>query len=199
MLCFTASFEGDLFFRTGYSRSRLIEGHQEKPASCSNPKRSFRIARTARLSYGYRMLTPEKQADLNLKHLEMVQSVVQRMSGYSASLKNFCMTITTAIVGFAFSKGASVFFWLAFLPIVVFALLDAQYLRLERRFRCLYDDLRLRDITRTPTFEINLSGAPKISYLKVIFSWSIATFYMTLAACVVIVILVFRSKYGWAQ
>jgi hypothetical protein len=43
------------------------------------------------------------------------------------------------------------------------AILDAQYLRVERRFRGLFDEIRGKDWTKLPTFEIGLKTAPQSS------------------------------------
>jgi hypothetical protein len=71
-----------------------------------------------------------------------------------------------------------------------FALLDTQYLRVERRFRELFDRIRAEDWATPPGFEINLQGAPKVNYWGVFISWSIASFYALLAVGVVLVMFV---------
>ena len=97
---------------------------------------------------------PEKIADLRVKHLEMVQAVVARMANQGATLKNYCVTLTTAVCGFAITLGRPLVALLAILPVTICALLDAQYLRLERRFRGLFDRVRLEDWGAVPSFEV---------------------------------------------
>src|SRR5258708_36339498 len=109
-------------------------------------------------------ISPEKIAELSVKHLEMIQGVVARMANYGAALKNYCLTLTTAVCGFAVTLQRPLVAALALLPIVIFAVLDAQYLRLERRFRALFDSVRQKDWATQPTFEINLNAAPAVSY-----------------------------------
>jgi hypothetical protein len=46
-------------------------------------------------------MPPEKIAELRVKHLEMVQSLITRMAGYGASFKSYCITVVTAVIGFA--------------------------------------------------------------------------------------------------
>jgi hypothetical protein len=53
------------------------------------------------------------------------------------------------------------------------AILDAQYLRVERRFRGLFDQIRGKDWTKLPTFEIGLKTPPQSSYWNALGSWSI--------------------------
>jgi hypothetical protein len=85
---------------------------------------------------------------------------------------------------------------LALLPILVFAMLDAQYLRIERQFRALFDRVRSEDWATSPSFAIELSSAPPIKYLGVLRSWSILIFYAPLAIAVAIVVLAARCLYG---
>jgi hypothetical protein len=49
-------------------------------------------------------LSPEKIADLRVKELEMIQVVIGRLGSYGATLKNYCITLATAICGFAFTS-----------------------------------------------------------------------------------------------
>ncbi len=135
-------------------------------------------------------MTQEKVADLRLKYLEMVQAIVTRMAGYSATLKNFCLTIVTAIGGYAIMTKAPTILALGLLPIIIFALLDALYLRLERRFRCLYDVIRQEDWTAMPSFEITLTHVKATPLKDVFLSWSIGMFYIPLATGLVLTFLV---------
>jgi hypothetical protein len=140
-------------------------------------------------------LPPEKLADLRVKHIEMLQTVISRMSGYGASFKSYCITVTTAVIGFAFTLHRPGVAALALLPILFFALADAQYLRVERRFRGSFDLVRKQDWGVMPSFEITLKHAPAESYVRSITSWSIASFYAPLAVVVLIAVLVGRA-YG---
>ena len=138
----------------------------------------------------------EKIAELRVKHLEMVQANIARMSNHSASLKNYCVTLVTALCGFAVTLHRPLVALVALLPIVVFALLDAQYLRVERRFRGLFDAIRAGDWSAIPSFEIDLKTAPGVSYRSTICSWSIASFYGPLACALILVVLTAEFIYG---
>jgi hypothetical protein len=39
-------------------------------------------------------VSPEKMAELRVKHLEMLQALITRMAGYGASFKSYCITVT---------------------------------------------------------------------------------------------------------
>ncbi|MGM4925225.1 hypothetical protein AB8A31_20160 [Tardiphaga sp. 804_B3_N1_9] len=126
-------------------------------------------------------MSPEKIAELRVKHLEMVQGLVTRIAGYGVSLKSYCITVVTAVLGFSLTLQRPEVAALALLPLITFALLDAQYLRVERRFRALFDEIRQQSWDTAPTFEINLRAAPAIPYTKALGSWSIVLFYGALA------------------
>lgn len=142
------------------------------------------------------MIAPEKIADIRLKHLEMIQLIIARMANYSATIKNYCITLTTATCGFAITLQRPIVVLLALLPIFVFAMLDIQFLRMERRFRALFDQVRKEDWGKMPTLEINIGGTPRISGIKVLFSWSIFSFYGPLAAGVLFVLSILGLTYG---
>jgi histidine triad (HIT) family protein len=77
----------------------------------------------------------EKIAEFRVAQLEMVQAIIARIAGYGAAIKNWCITVTTAVCGFSITVQKPFVVLLALLPIITFAFLDAQYLRVERQFR----------------------------------------------------------------
>lgn len=118
---------------------------------------------------------------LRAKHLEMIQAIITRVAGYSAAVKNLCVTVVTALGGFAIANTQEGLGALATALIVIFALLDAQYLRVERRFRALFDDVRKSDWSQATDFSLDISQAASPPLLKSFLSWSVWTFYLPLA------------------
>lgn len=141
-------------------------------------------------------ISSDKTADLWLKYMEMVQAIIARLANYGATLKNYCATLATAICGFSITLQRPIIAVIALMPVIVFALLDAQFLRNERRFRHLYDLITQSDWTNVPSFEINLRQAPKVSYWSCLRSWSIFAFYTPLAAANIAVALAAGYIYG---
>ena len=137
-------------------------------------------------------IAAEKIADGRVKHLEMLQAIISRMSGQGASAKNYCITLVTAICGFALSLKSPISACLAIFPIVMLWSLDAQYLRLERRYRALFDKVRSEAWDCPPTFKLELSDAPPGCFWAAAFSWSLLAFYPALAAGVVLLMLAMR-------
>jgi hypothetical protein len=134
-------------------------------------------------------MPPEKIAELRVKHLEMLQSLIARMAGYGVSFKSYCITVSTAVIGFAFTLHRPGIAALALLPVIAFGVADAQYLRVERRFRDLFNLVRKEGWDQMPTFDINLHTAPAQSYLSAATSWSIVWFYAPLAIGVLLAVL----------
>lgn len=132
-------------------------------------------------------ISKDKIAELQFKRLEMVQAIISRLANNGATLKNYCITLTTAICGFTVTLQRPLVAFLALLPIVVFALLDAQFLRVERRFRALFDQFTEEEWGTLPQFAIDLRFAPRIGYCSVLCSWSILVFYVPLGLAVMVV------------
>jgi len=84
----------------------------------------------------------------------MLQSVIARIAGYGATIKNWCITLVTAVCGFSITIHKPFVVLLALLPIVAFAILDAQYLRVERQFRETFDAVRRESWDLLPNFAV---------------------------------------------
>ncbi len=72
-------------------------------------------------------------------YLQMLQGVITRMAGNSASCKTWCVTLVAAIAALGVSADEDSLVLLAPLPILIFSLLDAYYLGVERDFRDKYN------------------------------------------------------------
>src|SRR6266536_4121001 len=75
------------------------------------------------------------------QHLMFIQSVVARMSQASASAKTWLLPIVTAAYGYALAKYSWSVAALGVGAVLVFCLLDANYMKQERAFRSLYDQV----------------------------------------------------------
>ena len=76
--------------------------------------------------------------DNKIKHLEMIQAVIQRMANNSFQLKGWAVTLVGVIGALSTAQDNKRFFILAFIPIFAFWGLDSFYLQLERKFTVLY-------------------------------------------------------------
>ncbi len=76
------------------------------------------------------------------KHMEMIQNVINRMAANSFSLKGWAVTLIAGIFALASKDADKKYFFVAYIPIVVFWLLDSYYLFQERLYRALYNKVR---------------------------------------------------------
>jgi hypothetical protein len=121
---------------------------------------------------------PEKSwFDMHMKHLEMLQNVIARMAGNSASIKNYCMTISAAIIGLATAIQKPEVLHYTIPLILIFGILDAHYLRLERAFRDQFNSVRKSDLSERPDFLISPSWTAGHRLFSGMFSWSVWLFY----------------------
>lgn len=89
-------------------------------------------------------------ADDQMKHLEFIQDVIARMGTNSFLVKGWSVTLVAALFALAAKDSKPDFVIIAFLPCVLFWLLDVYYLQQEKLFRDLYDDVRRFDGTVQP-------------------------------------------------
>lgn len=75
------------------------------------------------------------------QHLSFIQAVITRMAQASASAKTWLLPIVTATFGYAIISNSWGVALLGTLAVLLFALLDANYLKQERAFRKLYDQV----------------------------------------------------------
>ncbi|MFF7681841.1 HIT family protein [Microbacterium sp. NPDC007973] len=123
-------------------------------------------------------------SDDRRQHLSFIQSVISRMAAASASAKTWLLPIVTAAFGYAFVEKSLFVALLGIVAVIVFALLDANYLKQERAFRGLYD--RVSRGESVPAFSMNPTvagpaGVVKVNYWpdkKDWWSWAIAPFYL---------------------
>jgi hypothetical protein len=141
-------------------------------------------------------ISPEKIADLRLKQLEMLQSIIGRMASYGPTHRNYCITLTTAICGAAATLERPLVSLLSFFSIFVFWLLDTQYLRTEKCFRHIFARCAQENWSSIPHFEFRPNQDEKVEFWGVFFSWSLAIFYMPLMVGVVTILFAMRIIYG---
>lgn len=119
-----------------------------------------------------------------VKHLEFIQEVITRMNRNSFQIKGWMITLVSAILALYASTGKGLYIWVAIFPAFLFWVLDAYYLQQERKFRGVYNDvaeLTLGDKkTNIRDFEMPIHKYTngKYSYMKVLFSKTIAGLYL---------------------
>ncbi len=93
-----------------------------------------------------------------IEYLQMIQETISRMSTNSAIFKGFAATIVAGVAALSYKDLNCLVLGLSFFPVLSFAVLDAYYLTLERRFRQLYDSVRKDEHPLDFSMEISLES-----------------------------------------
>ncbi len=114
-----------------------------------------------------------------VKHLEMIQAIINRLGHDSFLVKSWSMTLLVAgIVLVSRNELQSGYIALAFLiPVTGFWILDGYFLWQERLFREIYNEVRKQETT---CFEMNPMkhiNKPKRGWLSSVFSVTLNIFY----------------------
>ena len=81
-----------------------------------------------------------------IKHLEFIQAVITRLNNASFLIKGWAMTVAAGIIGLAASQKDMRICGAGLVPLACFWLLDSYFLRQERMYRHLYDDVRRKEV-----------------------------------------------------
>lgn len=92
------------------------------------------------------------------EYLQMLQEPICRMSTISAIFKGFAATIVAGISAISYSTTNLWVLGLSFLPVFAFAFLDVYYLQLERKFRFLFEQVRMDE--HEIDFSMKLTNEP---------------------------------------
>ena len=124
-------------------------------------------------------------------YLTMIQEPISRLSTASSVFKGFAATIVTGIAALSYSDISTILLVLSFFPILSFAALDIYYLRLEKRYRGLYNDILLGkhevDYSITLPRDKESIKRAKASIWNCILSPSILLFYPAMFVVLIIV------------
>lgn len=124
-----------------------------------------------------------------LKHLELIQNVINRLANSSFFLKGWTVIFVAAVLGFATKDSKPMYVWLAAIPTISFWGLDGFYLNQERLFRRLYDTVRETDEDEID-FSMKIDPFKKSGdWLKTVFSKTLLTFYFIILLVIGIVLL----------
>ncbi len=118
-------------------------------------------------------MDPDEQ---QVKHLEFVQDVINRMASNSFLLKGWSVTLVAGLVALAASSGNCVYSALGLLPSVSFWWLDAYYMRQERLFRKVHDAVRRGELEsdlycmKTAKYAAHVPGLVSTAFSKSVFA-----------------------------
>jgi hypothetical protein len=153
------------------AHSRRVEGMTAFPVALEH------VLPVGVLRWDHQLASLQSDAVIALKPIEdLLGSVIARMSGYSASVKNYAVTIAAGMLAFYSQRPDDRVFLFAAFSIGALALLDVHYLRLEKAFRNSYDAVR-RELAAPTDFHMDLGAVHKPGVLTVARSWSVSSFY----------------------
>lgn len=114
----------------------------------------------------------------------MVQAIISRMASNSSTLKAISGTLTAAIIAYAATvpKEPSNVLIAGIFPIVVFWLMDAQYLRQERLFRKLYEGVRSGEIQEPFSMDFKRYDEDVDKLIPIAMTWSTFWYYLALVS-----------------
>ena len=118
--------------------------------------------------------------EAKLKHLELVQGVVNRLATNSFRMKGWAVILVSALLVVLAREGQAALAWIGFVPALVFWGLDGYFLWQERQFRDLYDRVRVLDEADID-FSMDARGFGR-TWLGAVFSRTLFFFYAALIA-----------------
>ncbi len=124
------------------------------------------------------------------KHLEIVQDVITRMAENSRSCKVWCVILVAAVLILVARTGEPQHALIALIPTLLFLVLDAYYLALERAFRNSYNDFVRRlhrgELAQQDVYGVRPTGMGFSLVMGCLGSVSIWLFYPLAAVTVVL-------------
>ena len=128
--------------------------------------------------------------ETKIAHLQMIQAVITRLAGNSFMIKRWSVTLVAALFALAAASTNVLFVCLAYFPVFMFWALDAYFLRQERLFRKLYDDVRSAEgvcdfSMNTQPFEESVNGTWCVAW-----SSTLRLFHGTITGTIIVVTLV---------
>ena len=126
--------------------------------------------------------------EAKLKHLELIQGVINRLATDSFRMKGWAVVLISAILVLLAREGCTEFVYIGFVPALVFWALDGYFLWQERLFRDLYDHVRTLD-EGDIDFSMDTS-AFKRTWLGATFSRTLFPFYIAMVLLVGLVMII---------
>lgn len=130
-----------------------------------------------------------------VKHLEMIENLIERMAKNCFQLKAWTMALVALIGGLAAKDSERKFIIIAFIPIIVFWLLDTYYLRIERQYRMLYKTITAKDDDKidfsmelSQIQNLSIQDSKKICFLNCLFSVTELIFYLSITLSLFVII-----------
>ncbi|MGH3088963.1 MAG: hypothetical protein ACRDSJ_16805 [Rubrobacteraceae bacterium] len=128
-----------------------------------------------------------KSEEAWFKHLEFIQNAITRMARNSFLLKGWSLTLVAAAFALTINTPSVLLGLIALFPALAFWGLDAFYLRQERLFRRLYEEVSANpDVVGAFSMKTGEYENSVQSWLRTAFSYSILGFHGVVVTVVVL-------------
>ena len=120
--------------------------------------------------------------EVSIAHMTMIQGIVTRLEANCFTLKALAMTLATAVLAFSGSVDNPNWSYplAGCLPVAVFWIMDATYLRMGRLFRHLFNAVRVGDVDDLFSMDTSPYGQQEQSVWRIAVSWSVCWFYLSI-------------------
>jgi hypothetical protein len=137
------------------------------------------------------LFTGEWRMSKKESHLEMVQGIIGRMSQNSFLLKGWSVVLVSALFALSAKDQKVNFIFLAYFPCIAFWTLDSYYLWQERKFRALYDQVRLKPEDHID-YSMNVDEAytKHIAFSDTLFSKTVLAFHAVILASIIVAMII---------
>ncbi|WP_452602044.1 hypothetical protein [Pontimicrobium sp. MEBiC06410] len=126
--------------------------------------------------------------DNKFKHLDYIHNTINRMSSNSFLIKGWTISIVSILFIFTDDKMNKQFLIITLLPIIIFWYLNGFFLQQERKYRALYDKVRLIDENNIDfAMSTNEFKGGRYSLLSNLFGKTIWPLYIVMIFMVLIV------------
>jgi len=143
------------------------------------------------------MENKENLKEYMLKEIDIIQDIINRMAFNSFIIKGW--TITLVVVSLLLKGIDKYQVWIAFIPLIVFWVLDAYFLWQERMYRKLYEWV-INNRLKTEEYLFDMDAyrfKDKIQSIpRIMFSLTLGWFYGSIALLIIIYALILLSKGG---
>ncbi len=127
------------------------------------------------------------------KHMEFVQNTITRMAGNSFLIRGWSLTLVSALFALAAKDTNGWFAAISLFPCFMFGLLDAYYLSQERKFRSLYDSIRI-GATTDFSMDTRPVAKPYDSFGSALISKTVILFHGAVLGIIILVIIILAVK-----
>lgn len=142
------------------------------------------------------------EKDELFKEIDLLQNCINRMAQNSFMLKGWALTIFAGVT--AFTKGENfsnpiTLVCTTIIPFVCFWILDTFFLRTEKKYRKMYEDMltKRKENNTEGQYELNPKTIKVDGFLKVMFSFTLAVFYgIPLFASILLLVISIKHNYA---